>query len=86
MPDTSAGWKNYLAAFCGGVIIIHVVPHLLVHHLDLINLLLGLASLGIGYLFLRTGKVSWKNKTSLLLFFLGMAVILIYGCLRHHSS
>lgn len=84
MRDDSMGWKNYLAAFIGGVIIIHVIPHLLVHHLDWINLLLALLSLCIGYLFMRLGKVSWRNKWSLVLFFLGMIAVLIYGTLRYH--
>lgn len=86
MEDGSLRWNNYLAAFFAGVVMIHVVPHLLVHHLTFKNLLLGLCSLGIGYLFMRAGKVSFRNKLSLFLFLLGMIAVLAFAFFRFHKG
>lgn len=40
-----------------------------------VNILWALANIIIGYLFLRGGKVSMKNKWTVLLFFLGFALL-----------
>jgi hypothetical protein len=43
----------------------------------LVNVLWGLANLVIGYILYNVGRVSWKNKWTLLVFFIGVAYMSI---------
>jgi hypothetical protein len=78
-------WYNYLACFFAGVLLIHILPHLL-NGFSFANVLGVLVSLVGGCLFLWAGRFSFRNLWAIALVVLGMASVLIFTALHPHKS
>jgi hypothetical protein len=77
-------WYNYLACYFAGVFFIHIVPHLM-HGFTLTNILGVTISLVGGCLLLWAGKFSFRDPLAIGLLLAGIASVLIFTFMHHHT-